>query len=182
MIDPLIIKTLSIALGCLLLGAAWHKLIALQAFAAVVADYRLAPSFLSASVAHILPPLEMALGLAWILGMAMPLVAPATAAMLGIYTLAIAINLLRGRVHISCGCGLGTGAHDDQQLSWVLVLRNLLLIAVSLLPMIESSGRVLGMIDGIMIAAALLASSLLYLGASQLLANDASIRSWRHSK
>jgi hypothetical protein len=42
----------------------------------------------------------------------------------GVYSVAIAINLMRGRDRIDCGCG-GLG----QELSWFLVGRNLLLIA-----------------------------------------------------
>lgn len=38
------------------------------------------------------------------------------------YTIAIIINLLRGRNHISCGCG---GLAGDHTLSWWLVTRNL---------------------------------------------------------
>ena len=177
MIDPLIIKTVAVALGCLLIGAALHKLRSRKEFAAVVEDYHLAPVFLTSLIAHILPPLEIILGLALILGLAIPLVAPATALMFGFYTLAITINLLRGRVHISCGCGLG--AAGNQPLSWALVFRNLLLIAASLLPLMSGSGRSLGLLDWLMMTAALLASGLLYLGASQLLQNEASINSWR---
>ncbi|GIO07645.1 hypothetical protein J31TS6_36730 [Brevibacillus reuszeri] len=40
------------------------------------------------------------------------------------YSIAITINLLRGRNHISCGCG---GLAGDHALSWWLVTRNLFL-------------------------------------------------------
>lgn len=181
MIDPLIIKTVSVALGCLLIAAAWHKLASRQEFAAIVEDYHLAPAFLAPAIARILPPVEIILGLALIFGLAIPLVAPVTALMFGFYTLAITINLMRGRVHISCGCGLGAGAAGNQPLSWALVFRNLLLIAASLLPLMNISGRSLGLLDWLMMSAALLASGLLYLGASQLLQNEASIKSWRNT-
>jgi hypothetical protein len=38
----------------------------------------------------------------------------------------------------------------------------------------------MGLLDWLMLTAALLASGLLYLGASQLLQNQANIRSWRN--
>ena len=103
MIDPLIVRAVSLALGLLLLGAAWHKLVSARQFAAVVEDYQLLPRVLAPSFARTLPVVEVLLGLGWISGIAIPLVAPATAVMFGIYTMATAINLLRGRVHISCG-------------------------------------------------------------------------------
>ncbi len=178
MIDPLIIRTVSVALGLLLIGAAWHKLAAAGAFAAVVEDYRLIPRALAPSVARTLPALEILLGLGWITGFATAFVAPATAVMFAVYSLAITINLLRGRVYISCGCGLG-GAGENQPLSWVLVLRNLLLIAASLLPLAPVSGRSQGLLDGLVLASALLAAGVLYLAASQLLRNQSAIRAWR---
>lgn len=49
--------------------------------------------------------------------------------MLVIFTIAVAINLLRGRTNISCGCGGIVGNH---QLSWKLVFRNLCLIVAGL--------------------------------------------------
>jgi hypothetical protein len=180
MIDPMIVKAVSVALGFLLIGSAWHKLSSLPVFAAVVEDYQLAPAFLAPSIARTLPALEIILGLAWITGLAMPLVAPLTAAMFAVYALAIAINLWRGRVHISCGCGLGGASTENQPLSWVLVFRNMLLISASLLPLGAVSERTLGLLDWLMLTAALLASGLLYLGASQLLQNQANIRSWRN--
>ncbi|MFC1688890.1 MauE/DoxX family redox-associated membrane protein [Pseudomonadota bacterium] len=179
MIDPLIVKTISVALGVLLIGAAWHKLSAVKVFAAVLEDYRLLPAFAIPVIARLLPVLEIGLGVAWISGFALSVVAPVTAALLGVFTAAIAVNILRGRVHISCGCGLGGAATENQPLSWVLVLRNLFLIAVSLLPLVTVSDRSFGMIDWLTLSLALLVSGLLYLGASQLLQNQAGIRSWR---
>mgnify|MGYP001552602999 CR=1 FL=1 len=182
MIDPLIVQAVSLALGLLLLGAAWHKLATARQFSAVVADYRLLPPALAPSVARTVPALEILLGLGWIGGLAIPVVAPATAVMFGIYTVAIAINLLRGRVHLSCGCGLGSGATENQPLSWMLVLRNLLLLAASLLPLAPVTGRSTGLLDWLILASALLASGILYLAASQLLRNQAGIRSWRSAR
>ncbi|MBH0332188.1 methylamine utilization protein MauE [Brevibacillus brevis] len=48
--------------------------------------------------------------------------------LLGVYTLAISINLARGRKKISCGCGGMAGNHF---LSWKLVLRNLVFISLA---------------------------------------------------
>ena len=182
MIDPLIVRAVSLALGLLLLGAAWHKLASARQFAAVVEDYRLLPRPLAPLVARTFPVLEILLGLGWISGFAISMVAPATAVMFGVYTAAIAINLLRGRVHISCGCGLGSAATENQPLSWALVLRNLLLIAISLLPLSPVVDRSLGLLDRMTLTSVLLAAGVIYLAASQLLQNQAGIRSWRNAR
>jgi hypothetical protein len=99
-----------------------------------------------------------------------------------IYGLAIAINLLRGRLHISCGCGLGNSSGENQPLSWMLVLRNILLMALALLPLLPASGRTLAPFDWFTLISALLASALLYFGGSQLLQNQSAIRSWRNPR
>ena len=182
MIDPLIVRAVSLALGLLLLGAAWHKLASARQFAAVVEDYRLLPRPLAPLVARTFPALEILLGLGWISGFAISMVAPATAVMFGVYTAAIAINILRGRVHISCGCGLGSAATENQPLSWALVLRNLLLIAISLLPLSPVVDRSLGLLDRMTLTSVLLAAGVIYLAASQLLQNQAGIRSWRNAR
>ncbi|ENJ6134446.1 MULTISPECIES: MauE/DoxX family redox-associated membrane protein [Bacillus] len=47
-----------------------------------------------------------------------------------VYSVAISINLLRGRKEISCGCG---GVLGNHKLSWMLVVRNLFIGAVSVI-------------------------------------------------
>jgi hypothetical protein len=182
MIDPLIVKVLSIALGLLLVAAAWYKLSSLRQFTAIVTDYQLLPQFLVSPTAFLVPLAELVFGLAWLTAFAIPWVAPLTAGMFALYALAIAINLLRGRLHISCGCGLGGTSAENQPLSWMLVLRNTLLVAVALQALTPVSGRALGGLDWLTLIAALIASGFLYLGGSQLLQNGAAIRSWRNPR
>ncbi|MGO4119283.1 MauE/DoxX family redox-associated membrane protein, partial [Rhizobium ruizarguesonis] len=45
--------------------------------------------------------------------------------LLVVYSVAITINLVRGRNEISCGCGGVLGTHN---LSWKLVIRNIFLL------------------------------------------------------
>ncbi|WP_229168243.1 MauE/DoxX family redox-associated membrane protein [Bacillus cereus] len=47
-----------------------------------------------------------------------------------VYSVAILVNLLRGRKEISCGCG---GVLGNHKLSWTLVVRNLFIGAVSVI-------------------------------------------------
>ena len=179
MIDPLPITLVSIAMGLLLASAAWHKARTFAVFAAVLADYRLLPPALVAPAARVLPLAETALAAGWLSGSARPFVAGLTAGLFAVYGTAIAVNLLRGRVHISCGCGLGGTAGAGQLLSWGLVLRNALLIGLCLLPLSPVARRPFTALDYATLGAALVATVLLYFGASQLMKNNARMRAWR---
>lgn len=179
MIDPLFPRVSAAALGALLIVAAWHKFALGARLQAVVADYRVLPPFLAPVTARIVPIAEVALGLLLLSGAGSSAAALATAALFGVYGLAIAANLLRGRAHIDCGCGLGAASGSLHPLSWWLVLRNAALAALALLPLVETAPRALGLTDGFTLVAALLALGLLYLAAQQLLINGTAIRTWR---
>jgi len=181
MIDPLIDRAIALAFALLLGAASWHKASGGEVFRNALKQYRLLPDALLAPASRAIPIGEGVLAIAWLAGALPRLVAWATAALLGLYALAIAVNLLRGRVHIGCGCGFG-GSSNDQPISWWLVLRNLVLAAVSLLPLLPTSGRALGGLDWLTLTAALLASVLLYAGAGQLLDNRSAILSWRRPR
>ncbi len=171
-----------IALALMLIGAAWHKLSSQQKFEAIVADYQLLPQWAVPLVAWLIPVTEILLGFAWLTGVASTLAAPLTALMFLVYGLAIVVNLLRGRLHISCGCGLGNSSGENQPLSWMLVFRNILLMVMAMLPMLPVTGRTLAPFDWLTLVLALLAAALLYFGGSQLLQNQSAIRSWRNPR
>jgi hypothetical protein len=180
MIDPLPVMLVAIALGLLLAGAAWHKARSFAVFSAVLADYRLLPPVLVAPAARLLPLAEAALAIGWLSGRERTFVTVMTAGLFALYGVAMAVNLLRGRVHISCGCGLGGGSGAEQVLSWTLVLRNALLVGLSLLPLLPAAQRPLAALDYATLGAALLTAALLYFGVIQLLNNGAAIRAWRN--
>ena len=169
MIDPLVIRVLSLGFGLLLLGAAWHKLSTMPAFRAVLADYRLIPGSVVPAIAAAIAAIEVALGIGWISGAATQTVAIATATLLLAYGGAIAINLVRGRVHISCGCGFGRTS--DEPLSWWLVVRNAMFAIAAVIASLSSVPRDLGFLDWIIVVFGLTTSTLLYVGVSQLLKN-----------
>ena len=181
MIDPLIIRLAAFALGALLLGAAWHKARQGPGFEAILAEYKLLPGAVIGVAARLVPALEAVLGLAWVAGFALPLVASLTAVLFAVYGLAIAINLLRGRRHIDCGCGFGGRSGRGGTLSWLLVARNGLLAAVALLAWLPPVPRELGAVDWLTTLAALATLALLFGAISQLLTNAAAIRIWRPS-
>lgn len=179
MIDPLVIRLIAVALGVLLLGAAWHKLVPATAFEAILANYRLLPASLCKVAARLVPGVEALLGLGWLTGFAMPVVASLTAGLFAVYGVAIAVNLLRGHVDIDCGCGLGGKSPAGRGLSWLLVARNGLLVMAALLPLAAAAPRNLGAVDWVTLAAALVTAALLYGAVTQLTANGAAIGTWR---
>jgi hypothetical protein len=183
-VDPLFVKWASAAFAGLLLLAARHKFASLRAFQAVLRDYRLLPNALVAPAAWTIPLAELLIAVAWVAtwsgGVSAAAAATATAALLAGDTLAIAVNLLRGRRYVSCGCGLTGG--EAEYLSWGLVLRNVMLLALALAATLPASAREVSAGGYAVLAAALLASVLLYLTASQLLRNAAAIGAWRRDR
>ena len=76
------------------------------------------------TVARLLIGAEFAVGMAWFAQF--PVAVAASALLLAGYTIAIAINLARGRTYITCGCGL-TG-QADETLTRGLIWRNVALL------------------------------------------------------
>lgn len=180
MIDPLFTRLIAIGLGLLLAAAAWHKLASFERFVAVLRDYELLPPSLTRSAAAAVVFTEAALAIGWLGGFMSSRVAAVTAGMLLVYGAAIAVNLLRGRVHISCGCGLGEISGGARLLSWSLVLRNALLAGIALLPLLPPAPRPLHPVDWATLATAAIAGVLLHFGTAQLLKNSAAIEKWRN--
>jgi hypothetical protein len=180
MLDPLILRIISIGFGLLFLLAAVHKFSTAQQFRVIVEEYQVMPRVLAGPVTRIVPLLEVLLSIGWIAGYRPELVAISSAALLTMYTSAIGLNLLRGRIHIGCGCGVGGSSDGDQQLSSGLILRNTILIAIALVAAIPVTARPFAVLDYVTLGTTLLAGTLLYAGANQLLANGAAIGTWRN--
>lgn len=176
MMDPLVEMIVTTGLGILFLLAAMHKLAGIPVFEAALSDYQLIPVSLVPFVSRVIPGLELALGLGWLLSYQRLAVAIGSAMLLVIYTAAIAINLLRGRVHIGCGCGFGGSTEDEQPLSSGLLVRNLALAVVAISAIIPVYERALGVVDYITLIAALLSLALLFLATNQLIRNGVAIR------
>jgi len=124
---------LALAVRCLValvfLTAAVGKVRHRLAFEGVVANYRLVPEFAVPAFALLLPPVETAIAAALLFA---PSFWPEVCAalLLMVFAAAMAINIVRGRRHIDCGC-----FHSalKQALNWTLVGRNVglaLLLAV----------------------------------------------------
>ena len=103
MTDRRLVTAMRIALGALFIMAAWPKLADPHAFAVTISNYRMMPEPIVRILALVLPPLEMLVGVALILG-ALDAGASAIAfGMLAVFTVAVATALARG-LDISCGC------------------------------------------------------------------------------
>ena len=102
-VDPVPVTVAALAIAWLFAHAVWHKLRAFGDFTAVLASYRLAPAPLTKPVALLLVALEAAVAVGAVLDFAAAF--PAAAALLGLYALAIAVNLDRDRALLDCGCG-----------------------------------------------------------------------------
>ena len=166
LIDPVLTLVLCLSGALVFLHGAFAKWREREIFAAAMQNYDLIPDVTvpSASVALILA--EALTGLLLLVPAASPFGQLAGIGLLLLVTGAVALNLLRGRTEISCGCG-----GNDQQISWGLVARNLgfaALLGVASLPTVAREWLWLDYAMGAFGACALAG---LYAAASQLLGN-----------
>ncbi|MEJ8548725.1 MauE/DoxX family redox-associated membrane protein [Brevibacillus borstelensis] len=120
---------LRVFLGTLFISTSVAKFRKPQEHMLTVKEYRILSSFLLYPFARAEMIVEFLTGILLFLGMFQKTVALLAVFLLAIYSLAIVVNLLRGRKEISCGCG---GAAGDHPISWFLVLRNFLLIGMGI--------------------------------------------------
>jgi uncharacterized membrane protein YphA (DoxX/SURF4 family) len=112
----------------ILLAAGVSKLGKRREFIEVVRDYKVLPESLAGVFGRLLPFVEVFVAACLLGGVLMPWSALAAAGLFLSFGVAIAINLLRGRRDISCGC---FGQHDHQ-LTWPLFMRAIFLACLSL--------------------------------------------------
>ena len=100
---PWLTVRVQIALGAIFVAAALPKIVDPPSFAHMIYNYRILPGPLVNITALIMPWLEILTGLALILGVWTRAARNIIAAMLLVFVLAIAFNLLRDNA-IDCGC------------------------------------------------------------------------------
>jgi len=169
MIDPLLVYAAAATLAGILLAGVLGKLASFIAFENAVAGYALLPGMLVRPFAVLFIAAET-LAAALLLVPATRESGAALAMLLLLAaTVAIITNLLRGRRDIDCGCG-GL-AQRSGGLTWWLVLRNSLLLALAVPALLASqaSTRSLGWIDGISFFGTTLATLGLYFCLNQLI-------------
>jgi len=164
-IDPAVDLVVRWSLALLFATAAYHKLGDFESFRMVMRDYGLLPQRLVGSAAACLVGFEASLAVALITGVLRIAVSGAVVLLLACYSTAIAVNLVRGRRDIGCGC---SGAMHKQLISWWLVLRNAVLIVGGALLAAPVVSRRLIALDVYTVAVGVLTLSLLYAAANRL--------------
>ncbi|HSL17318.1 MAG TPA: MauE/DoxX family redox-associated membrane protein [Methylomirabilota bacterium] len=125
-------------LGVLFVGACLHKIADPRAFAVDIATYDILPLALVNLVAITLPWVELAAGLMLLVGLRTRAAAMLVAGMMAVFLAALAVALGRG-LDMSCGCFASQGAEDDP-ISRLTVLRDLVWLALALLVMVYDRG------------------------------------------
>ena len=178
MVDPVLSLGSALVLGYVFLAAGVHKWRDLANFEAALGAYGLLPEVLVRPVSRSLPLIELAVASGLLLPQARPEAAWAGAILLGVYTLAIGVNLARGRRAIDCGCG---DRSQSQSLSEWLLLRNGTLIGFALLVSAPGVNRPTGWLDWLVAVLAATTLVLLYSACNQLLSNSDRLANLRHS-
>ena len=188
MIDPLLLRIISLGFALLFLIGAVHKFSNREHFRASFEAYEIIPTSLSALVARIIPPLELLLGVGWLVfglfAIEFKLVTFFSVGLLVSYALAIGINLKRGRNYIDCGCtfphsNTSNADSGSQQISLGLFYRNVLLIIMAVICTIPGSDRSLQLVDVFGLFFSVVALILLYGTFNQILTTRDTINSWR---
>jgi len=175
-IDPVFAHSAAAVVGAVLLIGAVEKLREPESWRDALDNYRLLPRAALPPFARVLPLLEILAG-----ALLLPLAtrhagALLALALLAMFTAAIAINLLRGRDRIDCGCG---GAHTP--LSTAVVLRNVVLMGLALAASAPLLGRATVWLDFVASGLATLFLLGLYFLANSMLGRQAQLLDLRNS-
>ncbi len=113
-----------LAVAGIFLHSALHALRDPFTHIGIVQQYRLLPAWITPVVAMGIPVAMLVNAVALLIPASAPAAAWAAAFLLALFSVAIAVNLARGRESIDCGCGGAPG----QRLSAGLVVRNGILL------------------------------------------------------
>ncbi len=174
LVDPILQWLAATALALLFAGAAYGKLRDLHGFRFVLSAYELLPVSIVGAAAVTLAVVELLLTIA----LCMPAtwsVSPWLAlGLLAAYSSAIAVNLLRGRTHLDCGC-MGAG---HKALSPWLVVRNLFVMVLPVALLLPVVPRELVWFDGVTLLLSVAALALIYRLGDQLIGNRTLQQEW----
>ena len=172
-LDPAASWTISIALALVFGASSAIKFAAFDEFRAAVANYRIVPEIFETPAALLVPVAEMTGAVAIVIPGTHHAGAAILVLLLAVFTTAIVINLMRGRLHVDCGC---FGPALRQPLSWWLPARNVILMALAASAAVSSTERAMTPLDGATIVFGAATIVVLYLAANYLLANLPRIR------
>ncbi|MGA7869480.1 MAG: MauE/DoxX family redox-associated membrane protein [Candidatus Binatus sp.] len=166
--DPAVSWTISIALAVVFGASAVIKFEDFGEFRAAVANYRIVPESSAMPVAALVPVTETAGAVGILIPRSHQAAAALLLILLAIFTAAIVVNLMRGRLHVDCGC---FGPAIRQPLSWWLPARNAILMALAAIAIVPADGRPMTPLDAATIVFGAATVVVLYLAANYLLAN-----------
>jgi len=176
--DPVIDYTARLALGLLFLVALVHKLRSVRAFQQTVAAYRIVPTRLVPGTAMAVVLVEVLVLVLLVAGDRHRVGLAVAGGLLLAYAAAIAVNLLRGRDQIDCGC---VGSAGREGLSWWLVGRNVGLATIAFAGLAPVAERPLGIVDWLTAIAATVTLAALYVAFDGLVANVPAYRRLREA-
>lgn len=166
--DPVVVRSCQIGLSLILFVGAAQKLSNMGDFESAVAGYKLVPDWMTTLVAWFIPLMECSAGMLLLVDSWRIVGATCAILVVLIVTLAVISNLLRGHVDIECGCG---GVSGKSSLSWVLPIRNLVLILLAVISTGELEVRETQLLDYVSMIFSAFSMFLIYTTINQLTAN-----------
>ena len=163
-IDPVVTWLAAVALAGIFGWSAALKLTDIEMFAGALANYRLVPRALETPFAWVVPLCESAAAAGLLLPRTRPIAAVGLVLLLCLFSGAIAINLIRGRTNIDCGC---FGPALRQDLSGWLLVRNAGLMVLAAILVAPMAARPIEWIDFVTIGLGAATLVTLYAGANQ---------------
>ena len=168
MIDPLFSTTIAGFLALLFLLTGIHKLSDTVRFKASILAYHLVPEGLITIIAPILIVSELSIGIMLLIALTKPWASVSALLILGLYLSVMVINLHRGRTNIQCGCSV---LSQEALLSYWHLLRNTLLMGLTVLLLIPETGRTLKWLDMTQVISGVISLSVLYFSIETLVSN-----------
>jgi uncharacterized membrane protein YphA (DoxX/SURF4 family) len=162
-------------LAVIFFRAAWHKFHDRTRFQAELAAYQLLPAALLPVSVPVVIVLELCSALL-LLHLSSAAGVFLAAALLFFYGSAMAINLIKGRSSIDCGCSASFAA--PKIISWTLVLRNVILASLALL-LLASPVPAPGASSALLVLAGTACALLAYEAIEQAIANSQRYRHWQ---
>jgi methylamine utilization protein MauE len=176
MLDPAIGLLLVAAVALLFASAGAHKLRDLKRFDEIFSAYGLLTLVGRLRLSWSIPALELAVAGGLLFDESRPYAASVGVLLLLTYAAAIAVNLMRGRRDLACGCG---GPDERRPIAPWMVWRNVLLalcVAITLAPW---TSRPLNFTDAVTVVFGLLTLALIYLCVDELMGYLQRSAQWR---
>ncbi|WP_175944077.1 MauE/DoxX family redox-associated membrane protein [Burkholderia pyrrocinia] len=148
-LDPVLATSAQAGAAVVVLLGAFAKMRRPAAFRHALAGYRLLPDALTAPVAFAIPLAEAVCAAALLFPDTRVAGAIGLIALLAVFAAGLAINLLRGRTDIDCGCSGFTAARADapRGIGWLHVGRVLLLAALAATALVAPGTRAIVWFD-----------------------------------